>query len=167
MLFVAACGGPAPTASLEPGLTTADFPRTGGCGDAVIHAATAADDALVVISWPDAATRARADGLFEQRVTLPTSDVLVRLQVGRNLSEGQCTDIIMPDRPTILGETEALSGTIQLRIEPDAGDPLFPTGRASVVLADVVFEFGRGENAERVRIDRLELHDIGVGWLPG
>lgn len=166
-LFIAACGGPPPTPTPSPGLSTADFPRAGGCGDTVIHAATAADDALVVIRWPDAATRARADGLFEQTATLPSSDVLVRLQVGRFLSEGQCTDIIMPGRPTLLGETEARSGIIQLRIEPDTGDPLFPTGRASVLLTDVVFEFGSGENAERVRIERLELDDISVGWLPG
>jgi len=165
-LVHAGCAAPVPSPSPEPALGAADLPRAGGCADAVLYAVNEAQDLAVVVTWPQAATRAATAGEFEGERQLPADDVSVRLQVGRQLSTLLCNDVLM-EGAEVLAETEALEGTARIRIVPQGNDPLFPTGQAHLVLTNVVFEFGSGESAERWRIDRLEWQDINVGWLPG
>lgn len=156
-----------PEPSTETLLTAADFSRSGGCGDAILWATNQADTLAVIINRPAAATTAQANGEFRAVASLPAAEASVRIQLGRHLSDGFCSDIVMPGRPQVLGEVTPRAGEVEIIVRPEATETLFSTGRATLLLTDVVFEFGSGDNAERWRIDRLELRDISVGWLPG
>jgi hypothetical protein len=161
-----ACAAPAPPP--EQVLGSAELSRTGGCGDVFLYATSADDTVAVTVRWPDAASRAQAEGEWNEQVALPHADVRVMLQFGRFLSDGFCTDVIMPDRPQLLAEVPASSGEVALSIVAEPGaEPFFPLGRARLDLRDVVFEVPFSDGVETWRIESLELDGIEVGWFPG
>jgi hypothetical protein len=156
--------GPPPEELLGP----AELSRTGGCSDAFFYATSAEDTVALIVHWPDAASRAQAEGEWSEQVALPHADVRVTLQFGRFLSDGFCTDVVMPDRPQLLAEVPASSGEVETRIVAEPGaEPFFPLAKAHLVLRDVVFEVPLTDGVETWRIESLELDDIEVGWFPG
>ena len=167
-LLIAACAAPTPpTPSPALQLPGEAFQRFGGCGNAFLFAATADDTALIIVEWPNAASEAQAQGGYTDSAGLPADNVRVRLQTGRRLSEGVCTDIIQPDAPIISAEAEAESGQVEITAEPSGGDPLFAPALADVVLSDVVFSLEGADGPQVYRLDRLEMTDVLIGWMPG
>ena len=145
----------------------ADFTKSGGCGDLFMWATNVDETLAVVIEWQGAATEANEAGSFGETVTLPEARVSVSLQVGTMLSAGFCTDIMGMPGHRVDGNAPARAGSVWLALEPTATEPIFPTASADLILEAIVFEIVRGGAVEEWRIDRLELNDINVGWLPG
>jgi hypothetical protein len=166
--LVAGCATASPPTP-APGLQLPgdQFARTGGCGNAFLFAATEDDRALIVIEWPNAASEAQLEGGYTDSASLPADNVRVRLQLGSRLSEGMCTDIIMPDAPLIETDVDAQSGQVEITVTPDAADPIFPLARADLILTDVVFTVEAADGPQTYRLDRLELTDISIGWMAG
>lgn len=130
--------------------------------------ATNADETLaVVIEWQGAATDANQAGSFGETATLPEERVSVSLQVGTMLSAGFCNDVLGMPGHRVDGNAPASGGTVRLALEPTGTEPTFPTASADLALEAIGFEIVRGGAVEEWRIDRLELNDISVGWLPG
>lgn len=149
-------------------LGPAELSRAGGCSDVFLYATSADDTVAVTVNWPDAASRAQAEGESSEQVALPHTDVRVVLQFGRFLSEGFCTDVVMPDRPQLLAEVPASSGDAELRVVAEPGaEPFFPLGTARLVLRGLVFEVPVANGVEIWRIESLELRNVQVGWFPG
>lgn len=149
-------------------LATADVGTAGGCVDALVYATTADDTVSVTVRWDGAASRAAAEGGMAGEVTLPDPDVTVELQVGSDLSEERCTDVVAPGRPLVAGEWEAVSGRVRIGVEPQphaTGE--MPDGTATVTLTDVELAPAGGAGGDAWRIDTLELRDASVGWTPG
>jgi hypothetical protein len=163
----AACAA-APSPPPEQVLGQEELTRAGGCGDAFLYATSADDTVAVTVRWPDAASRAQAEREWGQQVALPDADVRVVLQFGRFLSDGFCTDVVMPDRPQVLAELPPMAGELELSIVAEPGaEPFMPLGRADLVLRDAVFEVPTRDGVEIWRIELLELHNVEVGWFPG
>jgi hypothetical protein len=166
-LGVAGCES-VPPAPPEQVLGATELSRTGGCGDAFIFATSADETIALTVNWAQAASRAQVEGGWSDTVALPHADVTVGLQYGRHLSEGFCTDVIMPDRPLILGEVPATQGEVGITLQPAPGaQPFMPLANATVRLSNVVFEVPLDEGVELWRIESLELTNIAVGWLAG
>lgn len=144
------------------------LPQVGGCGDAFVYGTSDTDAILVAVRWDEAASRAAAEGTFSAEAAVPSPEVSIELEVGSDLSKGHCTDMLLPGRPLIAGEWEAVSGEIAITVEPDRdaheGDP---RGSASVTLRGVELEPLEGSAADPWRIEELELDDALVGWAPG
>lgn len=168
-LAAAGCAAePLTTPGHQIQLHGADFTHAGGCADAIIWATNADDTIAVMVDWQGAASAAQSENGFSDTVSLPGDQVTVRLQLGRFLSEGVCTDVIMEGRPTVLAESPAAAGTAQIEVTPEGqGDPIFPLARVHLALTNVLFEFQTSEGAEQWTIDSLQLDDVQVGWLPG
>ncbi len=160
-----AAGEPTPAPGLQ--LNAADFERTGGCADAVIYAASADDTMLIAVEWPGVAGEAQSEGELTESVSLPTDQVSVKLQGGQRLSEGYCTDIIMLDAPIVATESMASAGDASISVTPSGADPIFPVSRATLILTDVVFTYESPHGQQVFRLDRLEVPDVQIGWMPG
>ncbi|HWH23511.1 MAG TPA: hypothetical protein VNW68_01320 [Candidatus Limnocylindria bacterium] len=171
-LLLAACAGlEGPTPTPERVIQGSELPIAGGCADTLLYATSQDAMVAVVVDWPGAASAAHAAGdfvEFSENVTLPADEVRVRLQVGSHLGDGFCTDVIVEGRPNISAEAEASAGVAEITVVPEAAaDPIFPLGRATLELTDVVFVIDLGNGPEEWRLDRLELRNIQVGWLAG
>lgn len=168
-LSVSLAGCAAAEPSPDPGqqLNGADFERAGGCGDAVIFVASADDTMLIAVEWPGIAAEAQSEGELTQTVSLPADEVSVKLQGGQRLSEGQCTDIIQPDAPVIATESFATAGEASITVTPEGDEPMFAVSVATLVLTDVVFTYESPHGQQVFRLDRLEVPDIRIGWMPG
>ncbi|CAN5578478.1 hypothetical protein BH23CHL6_BH23CHL6_13050 [soil metagenome] len=165
--LAAACDAAPPTSAAHT-LEGAEFQRTGGCGDAFVYGTNADNTIAVTINWAQAASRAQEAGPFEEKVALPDDRVVVSIQFGQHLSDGFCTDILMPDRPRILAEAQASTGEVQIEVLPAPGaEPFMPMAVASVTLGRAVFEVPVGDGFETWRIESLELRDLQVGWMAG
>ncbi len=167
VLVVTACAGP-----LEPGAVGgSELSVTGGCADATMYAATGDDRHLVVVRWEGAATRAFDHGPYDEEVTLPDDGVEVELQVGEELAERVCTDIIDPQWPDIEERWTAVSGDARLEVTLEGDDHHALQGHgeavATVTLRDVAFEPSQGSATEAWHIERVSIPDAHIGWYPG
>lgn len=160
-LLLLSCGEP-----LEPGgVTGADLTETGGCADAMLYAASGDSTHLLTVAWKDAATRAEEqDGLAEE-VTLPDDQVQVRLQVGEQLAERVCTDIIDPEWPEIEQRWAAVEGRATIEVDTDPDPSEFPV--ASVTLTDLRLEPQAGDATPAWPLDRVEIEEVVIGWYAG
>lgn len=139
--------------------------ETGGCGDIFVFASN--EDDSISLSF-------RADGLVEEALaaggetTTPivlsdgNDGYVVTATTGRSTSADFCTDVVV-DPPLISTTWRSISGTVTVTIDP--GDR--PEGsRASVLFENVVLEpVALAEDV--VTIERFEIIDVAVGWLPG
>jgi hypothetical protein len=156
----------APTGSVIE-LRAQDFTRGGGCGDTLLWTTNETDTVAIVVTWPEAASAAQQEEGYAETVSLPDERVTVELQVGQFLSEGFCTDILMPDRPRIDLDVAVIAGGASIEVMPEAAQPPFPLGRANAVLTDLRFKVETVEGLELWSIDQIKLEDISVGWMAG
>ena len=149
-------------------LSSADVEQVGGCGDAWAYAVVADDAVLVTVRWDGAASRAATEGGFADEVALPHAQVEVGLQVGSALSEGECTDMILPGRPLVAGGWTAVSGRVAIEVERDEETrQADPRARMSLRLEDVELAPEEDTDGAPWSIEELDLTDADVGWAPG
>ena len=119
----------------------------------------------VTLDWRGAASAAwEADG-FSGTKQIPDGELDVTLNVGRLLSQLYCTDI-MTQEPRLDGTAHAISGEVEIAVQPDQGG-FSPASHADITLRNVVFEVIQGAEVEHWRIDELVLQSVSVGWFAG
>jgi len=138
-----------------------------GCGDVHMVVADASDQRAMRLTISDdlaqAATLAGEPVIAEYALPHPAVDV--RVLWGTDVSAMECNDVGMPN-VVISGEAVAIEGTVSIEVAPDGwGTEFFPTGHASAMLEQAVFEVvGTGQQGV---LDSLVVDDVYVGWLPG
>lgn len=158
-LLLAACGG-----ALESDTIAGDeLTEVGGCGDARAYAATADDRHLISVRWDGAATRAVEAGGLDEQVRLAHDDVEVELQIGQQLAERLCTDVIDPAWPEIEQRWTAVAGGAGIVVEAAEDD--HPV--ATVTLHDVEFEQTQDGGDHRWRLEEVEIVEVDIGWYAG
>jgi hypothetical protein len=180
-LLAAACGSPAPSASLVPSpvpssaptgtsttppadfeIEAAQFTNTGGCGDAFVWATNAAGTAAITVEWSGAASEAWNNDGFNDTHQLPHPEITVSVVEGSQLTSYYCNDIRMPGQ----GETSTIaasSGTVDLAVTPTP-QGFEPAGQADLRLTDITFTLGE---TETWHLDELVIENVSVGWFAG
>jgi hypothetical protein len=97
------------------------LPRSGGCGDAFLWAATKDGDLAVTVQVD--AVRRPTDQSAQWSVDLPSDDVLVRVLRGVNLPQNFCTDLILEESEPA-SATRVLDGRLQLTLDPAPTEPV-------------------------------------------
>ncbi len=142
-------------------------PEVIGCGDVHIVVYGSADHhALIATIHGDLAAGATTAGQpVLRQLPLPDADVDLRVVWGDHVSEPECNDV--PSGATVIrGEALPISGNLELEVIPDGyGTVDFPTGHATLLLEDVVFE-DPITGVQRT-LQQLEAADVSIGWLPG
>ncbi len=136
-----------------------------GCADVEVVAANSADSRGLVVRVDDdiAADALLAGATVGAEYTLPDPAVEITAMWGSDVTIDHCNDVSYGT--VVDGEASAISGVLSIEVVPDGfGTELMPTGRAKLLLEDVVFETTAGEQRD---LDELELSDVYVGWLPG
>jgi hypothetical protein len=144
--------------------TQADFAKSGGCGDLFTWATSADDTIGFTVQWDRAASTAWEQSGLDANAALPDAQVQVFLVHGANLSQTYCTDI--GGMGTVDGQVEAIGGTAELVVTPDAGG-FKPASHANLTLRDATFDVVQGGATEQWRIELVELENLSVGWFAG
>jgi hypothetical protein len=149
LLYALACGSPA--TPWVDGPLADQLTETGGCGDARLFASDGGTTFVLV----------DIDGVIDggdvQSFTLPDPAVAIALQVGHNLDNQACTDVMENDT-TIDASWDATEGRLNLTLAPDNGG----SRDATVQMIDVVF----GDDDPARSIDYLEFVAT-IGVFPG
>lgn len=116
-------------------------PSYGGCGDVELYASNLADDKAVFVGLPGWATdAAMAGGTVQATIALPDPGVSVVARSGSDLTSATCVGAFPWPGPTVDRQFEAVGGTLQARVTPDAGaTPSLPVGTADLRLLGVTF----------------------------
>ncbi len=147
------------------GVSTHSVPLNGtsqGCGDAILYLISADNGTVLSLDWPGAAS-----GTWEANDTQKTMTGLVghkglevRMQVGRNLGQMVCNDVVELD-PVVETEYSGVSGTVVMTLTIDQ-DPRFPTAEARI--SDLVLT---AEDGTMIRAKEVIFQPATVGWYAG
>lgn len=149
----------------ESDLLGPDFGRRlthfGGCADVIFFAVDSDDELMVTFSAEGLLATAREAGTETTTVIdFPSEDVVLKVEQGSRVSDATCDDVIENSGPRVERSWTAVSGTATVRMRPEDSSG----GRGDLVLEDVVFAAGGGDE---VTLGRLEWLDVSVGWYPG
>ena len=157
VVLLAAGGCPFGVPTLEDGFEDS-LTETGGCGDLVAYAADVDNERMLRIDLDQPIVDAGGEPVA-YTVALPDAGATAVIEVGSRISDAMCTDVIENGGPTVLETWTAVSGTLEVSIEPQDYGAI-----ADLTLTDAVFESPDGE---QVTVEVFEWTDLNVGWLPG
>jgi len=159
VLSMLGCASP-----LEPGFADT-LTEQGGCGDVVFYAVDERDETMLVVESPgliQAAFDEPSEAVSE--FTLPDAEVVLRLTVGRNVSDTTCDDAVEDDGPAVDMIYRATSGSVRIEVRPGATSA-YDGATADLFLQEVVFEPEGGGGA--VSVESFEILYAVVGWAAG
>lgn len=134
----------------------------GGCADVIFFAVDPDDEVMVTFRADGLVAAAREAGVETSTVVeFPSDDAELTVEQGSRISDATCDDVIENFGPRVRRSWRAVSGTATVRIRPlqeSIG------GRGDLVLEDIVFTSGGGDE---ISLERLEWLDVSVGWYPG
>ncbi len=138
----------------------------GGCSDMVLFARNAADTVQLYVSVNGVVSS--ANGAADTQVhsfLLPDPDITLNVNVGENLSDATCDDVVLGDVSVAMTYL-ATGGTATLVIEPGEQDEeeWSQTGTATLTLSSVEFTDG---NQCVMGLGDFSFEEVLVGWLPG
>jgi len=153
----------------EPALPSGfgeDLSFHGGCSDLVLFARNV-DDTVQLFFRANGivATANEEEEVQVHTYNLPESGVTLNVNVGSNLSDVTCDDV-MEGVVNVAGTYIATAGVAALVVEPGSVDTdnWSATGEASLELEGV--EFVDGNNC-RLELGDVSFDEIPVGWSPG
>ncbi len=138
----------------------------GGCTDLVLFARNVDDTVQLFFRMNGIVATANAeDEVQVQTYNLPASGVTLNVNVGTNLSDVTCDDV-MEGVVNVAGTYIATAGVAALVVEPGSvdTDEWSATGTASLDLEGV--EFVDGNNCT-LELGSMSFDEIPVGWSPG
>ena len=144
-----------------------ELPWSGGCGDVTLYAMPT-DGTMEVVLWISGVCQEAYDsgGTLTRTYELPDAAVNLNLNIGSNVSDVTCDDVLEWENPmTVTHSIAASSGTVTLTATPDGEpQPWSVPSVVSVTLNDVVFTDATGCSST---VSSFTWTDVYVGWFPG
>jgi len=143
------------------------LPWAGGCGDVTLYAMPT-DGTMEVVLWIAGVCQEAHDAAapIERTYTLPDTAVRLDLNIGTNVSDATCDDVLEWENPMTVEHTIAASaGTLTMTVTPDGeAQPWSVPAIVTLTLSDVVFTDATGCTST---ISSYTWSDVYVGWFPG
>lgn len=154
-VFASACGSDPLGPDFESRLSL-----MGGCGDVWFYAVDDADEVLLTFSTFGLIEAAAGD-TTTTTFDLPDDEVELMVEVGSQVSDAVCDDVIENDGPQVDHIYRAVAGAAVVTLRPMEEQW---GARGDLRITDVVLRDGEGRT---VVIEQMEWTDVFVGWLPG
>lgn len=168
LLFLLAAGcqyGPTLTSGFEN-----DFTEISGCGDLFVYATNPEETIMLVadLDGPIAAAKeelalaATGGEPVMREVALPDPFADVQVEIGRDVADAACDDVIENGGPRVTEIWEASGGSVRVVVTPSEEPGVDPS--ADVFLTNILLVSPDGDS---VTVDSFEWEAVSAGWFPG
>ena len=145
----------------------ADLEWSGGCGDMTLYAMPTDGTMEVVLNVWGVCTEAHTAGTaLDRTYNLPDASVQLKLNIGTNVSDATCDDVLEWENPMlVMHSIDASSGSLTLTVTPNGDSTPWSTpAMATVTLTDAVFTDANGCTST---VNSYTWNNVYVGWLAG